>query len=81
MGKIAKGVKKINFTVLYGNYCYIIIENFPQKFSPCGHLKKRHVTGPGGNVGPGKLKQKIRKDYCSVSLPLSQVADLDIKKN
>ena len=21
--------------MLYGNYCYIIIENFPQKFSPC----------------------------------------------
>ena len=35
MGKIAKGVTKINFTMLYGNYCYIIIENFPQKFSPC----------------------------------------------
>ena len=29
MGKIAKGVNEINFTVLYGNYCYIIIENFP----------------------------------------------------
>ena len=22
--------------MLYGNYCYIFIENFPQKFSPCG---------------------------------------------
>ena len=21
--------------MLYGNYCYIIIENFPEKFSPC----------------------------------------------
>ena len=21
--------------MLYGNYCYITIENFPQKFSPC----------------------------------------------
>ena len=30
--------------------------------------KKRHVTGPGGNVGPGNLKQKIQKDYCSASL-------------
>ena len=30
MGKIAKGVNKINFTMLYGNYCYILIENFPQ---------------------------------------------------
>ena len=35
MGKIAKGVNKINFTMLYGNYCYIFIKNFPQKFSPC----------------------------------------------
>ena len=35
MGKIAKGVNKINFTMLYGNYCYIIMEIFPQKFSPC----------------------------------------------
>ena len=35
MGKIAKGVKKIHFTMLYGNYCYIFIENFPKKFSPC----------------------------------------------
>ena len=24
------------FTMLYGNYCYIFIENFPQKFSSCG---------------------------------------------
>ena len=22
--------------MLYGNYCYIFIENFPKKFSPCG---------------------------------------------
>ena len=35
MGKIAKGVNEIHFTMLYGNYCYIFIENFPQKFSPC----------------------------------------------
>ena len=35
MGKIAKDVNKINFTMLYGNYCYIIIEKFPIKFSPC----------------------------------------------
>ena len=35
MGKIAKGVNKINFTMLYGNYCYLFIENFPQKVSPC----------------------------------------------
>ena len=35
MGKIVEGVNKIHFTMLYGNYCYIFIENFPQKFSPC----------------------------------------------
>ena len=35
MGKIAKGVDKINFTMLYSNYCYIIVENFPQKLSLC----------------------------------------------
>ena len=33
--KIAKGAKKIYFTMLYGIYFYIFIENFPQKFSPC----------------------------------------------
>ena len=38
MGKIAKGVNKISFTMLYGNYCYIIIDNFSQKFSPCSVL-------------------------------------------
>ena len=37
MGKIAKGVKKKNFTMLYGSYCYIIIENFPKKFSWCAY--------------------------------------------
>ena len=35
MGKIAKGFNNINFTIPYGNYFYIIIENFPRKFSPC----------------------------------------------
>ena len=33
--KSPKVSKKINFTMLYDNYCYIFIENFPQKFSPC----------------------------------------------
>ena len=33
MGKIAKGVNKINFTILYA--IIAILENFPQKFSPC----------------------------------------------
>ena len=40
MGKIANGVNKIYFTMLYGNYCYIFIENFPQKFSPCRMMTK-----------------------------------------
>ena len=35
MGKIAEGVKKINFTMLHGNYCYIFIENFRHRFFPC----------------------------------------------
>ena len=35
MGKIAKDVNKVNVAILYGNYCDIIIENLPQKFSPC----------------------------------------------
>ena len=36
MGKIAKGVNKINLTMLYGNnYCYIFTENFSEKFSQC----------------------------------------------
>ena len=38
MGKIAKGVNKVHFTMLYHNYCYIFIENFRQKFSPCAVL-------------------------------------------
>ena len=28
--------------MLYGHYCYIIIENFPQKFSPCIFHTTRH---------------------------------------
>ena len=43
MGKIAKGVDKINFTMLYGNYCYIMIENFPQKFSLCGKIQQHCI--------------------------------------
>ena len=46
MGKLAKGVNEINFTMLYGNYCYIIIENFPQKFFPC-RLKKFEKMAQG----------------------------------
>ena len=35
MEKSARCANKIHFTILYGNYCYIFIENLPQKFSPC----------------------------------------------
>ena len=33
-GKNRQRCEQNNFTMLYGNYCYIFIENFPQKFSP-----------------------------------------------
>ena len=28
-------VNKIHFTMMYGNYCHIFIQDFRQKFSPC----------------------------------------------
>ena len=34
-GKNRQRCQQNKFTMLYGNYCYIFIENFPQKFSPC----------------------------------------------
>ena len=34
-GKNLQRCQQNKFTILYGNYCYIFIENFPQKFSPC----------------------------------------------
>ena len=34
-GKNCQRCHTNNFTMLYGNYCYIFIENSPQKFSPC----------------------------------------------
>ena len=34
-GKNRQRCRKKNFTLLYGNYYYIIIDNFPQKLSPC----------------------------------------------
>ena len=34
-GKNRQRCEQNNFTMLYGNYCYIFIANFPQKFSPC----------------------------------------------
>ena len=34
-GKNRQRCQQNKFTTLYGNYCYIFTENFPQKFSPC----------------------------------------------
>ena len=34
-GKNRQRWQQNTFTMLYGNYCYIFIENFPQKFSQC----------------------------------------------
>ena len=42
MGKIARGVNKIHITMLYGNYCYIFIENFRQKFAPRNNISKKY---------------------------------------
>ena len=47
MGKIVKGVNKINFTMLYGIYCYIFIENSPKKFCPCIKITTS-LIGVGG---------------------------------
>ena len=47
----------MHFTMLYGNYCYIIIENFPQKFSPCRDRTDRNF----------KLSSKFsRKKSCKI---------------
>ena len=43
MGKIANEVNKINFTMLYGNYFFSIIENFPKNFSPCSVIPARVI--------------------------------------
>ena len=37
-GKNRQRCQQNKFTMLYGNYCYIFIENFPQKFSLCNTL-------------------------------------------
>ena len=42
-GKNRQRCQRNKFTMLYGNYCYIFIENFPQKFSPCS-VYSRIVT-------------------------------------
>ena len=39
-GKNRQRCQKNKFTMLYGNYCYIFINNFPQKFSPCNVAMK-----------------------------------------
>ena len=43
MGKIAKGGNEINFTMMYGIFCHIIIENYPQKFSPCAESLSQNI--------------------------------------
>ena len=35
-GKNRQRCQQNKFTMVYGNYCYIFIENFPQNFSPRG---------------------------------------------
>ena len=40
-GKNRQRCQQNKFTMLYCNYCYIYIENFPQKFSPCSKGKTR----------------------------------------
>ena len=42
-GKNRQRCQQNKFTMLYGNYCYIFIENFPQKFSPCTKILKKFV--------------------------------------
>ena len=37
-GKNRQRCQQYKFTMLYGNYCYIFIENFTQKFSPCSRF-------------------------------------------
>ena len=64
MGKIAKGSNKIYFTMLYGNYCYIFIENFSQKLSAC--ILKFHIVIKGGGGIP--LTHVDRKEFSSWSL-------------
>ena len=34
-GKNRQRYQQNKFTMLYGDYCYIFIDNFPKKFSPC----------------------------------------------
>ena len=47
MVKIPRGADKFHFTVLYGNYSYIFVENFPQKFAPCTWIER--------SFGPSEL--------------------------
>ena len=61
MGKITKGVNRINFTMVYGHYCYIIIDNFPQKFSP---YTERHAVLVNHFNNEGTI-------FLHTSLPLS----------
>ena len=69
-GKIAKGVNKINFTMLYGDYCYTIIGNIPQKFSPCRKnnclrkkFKKKQLTCIHHNRRYTEFLDKLHKEH------------------
>ena len=63
MGKIPKCVNKMHFTMFYGNYCFIFIENFLQKFSACRvalNYGKKKLIDP---AIPSNLFQIIQKKY------------------
>ena len=61
-GKNRQRCQKNTFTMLYGNYCYIFIENFPQKFSPCSICLGTRKSGPR-KKGP-REKKSLKK--CSL---------------
>ena len=63
MGKNAKGVNKIHFTMLYGYYCYIFIENFGKMVS--------WKQGPRKNDSREKIPRKmiLGKMIASTTLP------------
>ena len=49
------------FIMLYGNYCYIFIENFSQKFSPCSECsQKKFVLEELANSSETEDMRKIR---------------------
>ena len=57
-GKNRQKCEQNNFTMLHGNYCYIFIENFPQKFSPC--IRKKFILEKLPNSLETEDMRKIR---------------------